>query len=159
MWRLPDKLNTKDAAVLVLAIGIQESALRNRTQRNGPARGYHQFEQGGGIQGVLTHQASSPLARQLLIDLDYPTLTTIPEAYEAVAHNDILDAGFARLLIYTLPQPLPDRADEKESWAQYLLTWRPGLQRPALWHQAHATALATVNAVATQPPFSITWLK
>ena len=49
---LPPAMDTPDARVLLLAIGLQESKFSHRLQIGGPARGYWQFEQGGGVRGV-----------------------------------------------------------------------------------------------------------
>src|SRR5262245_41905895 len=54
----------------LLTIGLQESALVARYQASpsaspGAAKGFFQFESGGGVRGVMTHQASAQLARRL----------------------------------------------------------------------------------------------
>src|SRR6476646_617594 len=72
---LPKKLDTPEARVLLLAIGLQESRLVDRYQvldggAKGPARGLWQFERGtkasrGGVWGVFLHRASSDPLRLL----------------------------------------------------------------------------------------------
>ena len=47
------RVDSPEAEVLLLAIATQESALRHRTQVGGPARGYWQFERGGGLAGIM----------------------------------------------------------------------------------------------------------
>ena len=47
---LPPKFDTPEARVMMLAIGMQESRFLHRKQIGGPARGFFQFEEGGGVQ-------------------------------------------------------------------------------------------------------------
>lgn len=50
---LPAKMDTPKARVMMLAIGMQESRFEHRKQIGGPARGFFQFEEAGGVRGVL----------------------------------------------------------------------------------------------------------
>jgi hypothetical protein len=126
---LPAKMGSEGATIMLLAIGLQESGLALRQQIHGPARGLWQFEQGGGVHGILTHPATTALARKLCATRGCPA--TERSAYLALAGDDILAAGFARLLLWTDPEPLPD--NESDGWDCYLRTWRPGKPRPAHW--------------------------
>lgn len=128
---LPDRMTSHAATVCMLAIAYQESAMQHRRQIGGPARGYWQFEQGGGVRGVLNHSASKPAIRSVLTALDYDPASTPAECYVAIEHNDVLAAAFARLLLWTDPAPLPTTADA--AWALYLRTWRPGKPHPEKW--------------------------
>ena len=56
MALLPDRMDTPEARVMMLAIGLQESRFVHRRQIKGPARGFWQFEQGGGVIGVVSRQ-------------------------------------------------------------------------------------------------------
>lgn len=123
---LPAKMDTPAARAMVVAICLQESRLQHRRQINGPARGYAQFEQGGGVRGVLTHPASQPHIQAVLAALDYGPNTGADECYIAIEHNDILAAAFARLLLWTLPGHLPARNAPGIAWSQYVSAWRPG---------------------------------
>ena len=130
---LPPNMDSTAACAMVIAICLQESRLRHRRQTNGPARGYAQFEQGGGVRGVLTHPASKPHIRAVLSDLDYPEGADAEVCYAAIEHNDILAAAFARLLLWTLPDKLPERDAPETGWQQYIRAWRPGKPHRATW--------------------------
>src|SRR5690606_35531315 len=52
---LPSRMDSDRATVMLLAIGLQESRFEHRRQIKGPARGFWQFERGGGVRGVMTH--------------------------------------------------------------------------------------------------------
>jgi hypothetical protein len=129
---LPQSMDTKPARAMVIAICLQESRLKHRKQINGPARGYAQFELGGGVTGVLNHPASKPHIQKVLQTMDYDP--NAGECYTAIAHNDILAAAFARLLLYTLPQLLPVRTDPEGGWEQYIDAWRPGAPHRGTWN-------------------------
>lgn len=116
------------AAVALLAIALQEGGkegqIAYRQQISGPARGPWMFEQGGGVHGVMTHQATAKLAGQLLARRGVPK--TERSAYLALAADDILACGFARLLLFTDPAPLPSVGYGTAMWEYYLRNWRPG---------------------------------
>ena len=60
---LPARMRSREAVVMLLAIGLQESLFRYRRQMaNGPARGFWQFEKMGGVAGVLQHRTTTALA-------------------------------------------------------------------------------------------------
>lgn len=140
---LPAKLTSPQAFVMLIAIGLQESGLTDRVQKNGgPARGLWQFEQGGGIRGVLRHDATGGLAAQVCEARDVPAVAA--HVWAQLPHDDILAAAFARLLLYSDPQPLPKLGDEVGAWALYLRTWRPGRPHPERWPGNYAQALLAV---------------
>lgn len=125
---LPPAMDSREARVIVLAIGFQESDFEARRQHgDGPARGFWQFERGGGVRGVLEHPATRAAAASLLDTLNYSS----EDVYAALEHNDLLACAFARLLLWTHPAPMP--ADGPAAWAYYLATWRPGKPRPDEW--------------------------
>src|SRR5688572_796908 len=69
---LPPKMESDAAKVMLLAIAFQESGCRYRYQLvGGPARGFWQFEQAGGVLGVLTHKKSKDIAYDVLEKLRY----------------------------------------------------------------------------------------
>lgn len=142
---LPERMDSGMARQMLIAIAIQESDCRYRQQVlrrgrhwwewRGPARGFWMFESAG-LLGVLQHRATARLAHELLAKLAYPSPPAmlpawLSEAHLALKYDDILAAGMARLLLWTLPQPLP--ASASEGWAQYLSAWRPGRERPEAW--------------------------
>lgn len=120
---------------MLLSIAGQESAFKHRYQitavkdRKGPARGYWQFERMGGVAGVMQHRSSSAKAKALAAFCDVPWDTkTIWERLEV---NDNLAVGFARLLLWTDPRPLPLKF--QEGWNYYIRNWRPGKPHPDKW--------------------------
>jgi hypothetical protein len=134
-----------EARALMLTIGLQESGLIHRRQVGGPARSFWQFERGG-LAGVLTHRATHDRIREALATLSYhPDTWTTRACGVAVEHNDVLAAAFARCLLWTLPGPLPSRADPVVGWAQYLHAWRPGTPRVETWDAHWAAAWTAVT--------------
>lgn len=127
-----------DAQRLLLAIAIQESGLTHRKQIGGPARGWWQFEAGGGVAGVMTHPATKDAARAVCDYLHIPFTRT--EVYEAIAYNNEIDVAFARLLLYPDPHRLPERDEEDKAWAYYIRNWRPGKPDRARWSGSWDTA-------------------
>lgn len=125
----PKAGNTRAERMLV-AIAAQESALMYRVQMGGgPATGLWQFERAGGVAGVLRHPASRAAAAEMCrLLLVRPEVETV---HLTLVNNDLLGAAFARLLLLTDPQPLPD--DQDAAWSYYLRTWRPGKPRPTKW--------------------------
>jgi hypothetical protein len=125
---LPAAMDSPAARAMVLAICLQESDLQHRRQQgHGPARGYAQFEQVG-VAGVLMHQASRLHAVRVCEALDVPA--TPAAVHAALEYHDVLTVAFARLLLWTHPDPLPpDEHHWEIGWAQYLACWRPGKPR------------------------------
>mgnify|MGYP001033729598 CR=1 FL=1 len=145
---LPDRMDSAAARTMLFAIAYQESAMQHRRQVGGPARGYWQFEQGGGVRGVLNHPTSMVHIRGVLAALNYGSGATSAECYIAIEHNDILAAAFARLLLWTDAEPLPTDADG--GWDLYLRTWRPGKPHPDKWPGNFQKAQSAV-ALTTKP--------
>jgi hypothetical protein len=120
------------ARVMMLAITGQEADAQFRRQHgNGPARGLWQFERGGGVAGVLSHRSSARLAAALCEWRGVEASTTA--VHPALERDDVLAAGFARLLLWTDAKPLPSLDAEDVAWAYYLRNWRPGKPHPATW--------------------------
>lgn len=154
---LPAKMESPQAVVMLLAIGLQESQFTYRRQMgNGPARSFWQAEQGGGmVTGLLRYRVDS--VRELATGLCAVrgVVPAAPDVWNAIEHDDVLAAGLARLLLYTDPARLPDLGDEAGAWDLYLRTWRPGAhsrgdagQRAALrkkWAANYAAALEVVR--------------
>lgn len=133
------------ARVMLVAIGGQETnlAVRRQQPNNGPARGWFQFESGGGVKGVMTHGASSKQARQLCDGLVVPfDQATV---YEALAWSDPLAVGFARLLLWTDAAALPAIGDQDGAWNYYLRNWRPGKPKPDAWPKHYQAAVQVVS--------------
>lgn len=148
---LPASFDSAAARVMLLAIGLQESGFAHRVQLPrkaggppGPARGFWQFERGGGVTGVLTHAASAPLASEVCKECG-----VVPEpqpAWLALAQRDDLACVFARLLLYTDPHPLPAIGDEESAWQYYLRNWRPGAPHRDRWAVGYPKAVAALES-------------
>lgn len=149
---LGERYGKPEAQVMVLAIGGQETkylARRQIIKKNGklvpegPATGFWQFELGGGVTGVMTHPASKALAQRLC------EARAVPFNREAVwaqlQYDDVLAAGFARLLLLTDPRPLPKIGDSEPAWQCYIRNWRPGKPHPETWATAYLEALKAVG--------------
>lgn len=121
---LPGRFWSRPALWLLLAIAMQESGLAHRSQVGGPARGLWQFEQRGGVAGVLGHEATRLEARAIC--LKRAVAPTAGDVYLALGHDDLLACAIARLLVYTDPAPLPRMGDTAAAAAYYQRTWRPG---------------------------------
>jgi len=141
---LPAKMDTPAARVELLAIGLQESRFLHRRQLGGgPARGFWQFERGGGVRGVLTHPASREHAYRICsIRGVEPVAAAVHQALEA---DDVLAAVFARLLLWTDAWRLPAVGDVQGAWDMYIRTWRPGKPHPQTWGGLYAQAVAAVG--------------
>lgn len=139
---LPPALISTPAKAMLIAIGLQESRFISRMQIGGPARSYFQFESGGGVKGVLSHQYTKPIIEAILQRLDIPDDRV--EIFEAMAWNDSLATVFARLLLWTVPEDLPGEGEHDESWRQYVTTWRPGKPRRDSWNVFYDQAWSTV---------------
>ncbi len=139
---LPAKMAGAKAEVQMLAIGLQESRFEHRRQIGGPAVGFFQFEQGGGVRGVLTHPASRDHASAICRARGIPASASA--VYSALATDDVLAAAFARLLLWTDPAALPAVGEMAAAWDLYLRTWRPGKPHPNSWKGLYMQAMAAV---------------
>lgn len=140
---LPAHLDSAPARLMLLAIGLQESRFEHRRQIGGPARGFWQFEQGGGVLGVYRHHNTHELLRLLCRERD---CNFDPRAiYGQIDSDDVLAAGLARLLLYADPKPLPDLGDAESAWDCYIRSWRPGKPHPKTWPDLYAQALQHVT--------------
>jgi hypothetical protein len=145
---LPHQMDTPEARVMLLSIGLQESRFTDRQQKGGgPARSFWQFEQGtpaskGGVWGLYLHSASaywlSHLCASQGVSFDPASI------YKALATNDVLGAGCARLLLFTDPRKLPSVSDVQGSWQTYARVWNPGKPKPDTWPALHAQAAAAI---------------
>lgn len=141
--QLPTKMDTAAARVLLLAIGLQESRFVHRRQIGGPARGFWQFEQGGGVRGVLTHPASREEAYRICEARGVDPLASA--VYPALETDDVLAAAFARLLMWTDAWRLPAVGDVQGGWELYTRTWRPGKPHARTWPALYAQAAREVG--------------
>lgn len=143
MWKLlPDKMNSREAKAMMLAIGMQESRFIFRHQQTGPAGGFWEFEEAG-VRGVMGHPASRGLASDILSTMSYaPTVAMIQDALD---HNDILAAVMARLLLWTHPAPLPREGEYGKAYSYYLTLWRPGHPRPETFPPFYQEAWRLLN--------------
>ena len=157
---LPARMDSPEARVLMLAICGQEADFHHRWQVvdrarpgvMGPARGLWQFERGGGVKGVLTHERTKALAANVCRLRGISA--TVDAVYNRLHADDVLAAAFARLLLWSSPRALPAVGQEQAAFDFYLREWRPGAwtngstaQRETLrrkWAGYYATARATI---------------
>lgn len=132
MKLLPANMDSKQARVMLLAIGLQESRFTERRQlvgnpprAIGPAKSFWQGEKSGGmVRGVRNHDATRKMAAEL-----YKALGVEPNdesIWNAIETDDVLAAGLARLLLWSDPLKLPALGDVENAFQLYLRTWRPG---------------------------------
>lgn len=147
---LPKPMDTPQARVMMAACAYQESGFNHRAQvldsgAKGPARGWWQFERGGGVRGVMRHQASRYWAHSLCLarGVEFDSLAI----WNAIEVDDVLAAGFARLLLFTDPWRLPSLADVDGAWDLYERTWRPGKPHRHRWNANHERAIELVMGV------------
>lgn len=141
---LPPNMRSRDAEILLLAIGFQESGFLVREQYgDGPAHGFWQFEKNGGVRGVLEHRSSRGWATEVCYSC---AIRAEPEAvWRRLTTDDRLGAAFARLLLWTAPKALPQAGWIEESWQYYLDLWRPGKPHPERWTVNYGKAMAVIN--------------
>lgn len=141
---LPAGMDTPEARAQLLAIALQESRFAHRRQMSsGPARGFWQFELAGGVAGVLTNAQTKPHIERVLETLCYPAAAS--GCYDAIEHNDVLAAAFARLLLYATPGALPRVYQAEKGWQLYVNAWRPGKPHRETWNELFAKAWSLVG--------------
>lgn len=146
---LPAQMTSPEAMVMMFAIGFQESELEQRQQLDkygkptGPAKGLWQFERLGGTRGVINHPASRYWAK-ILCDARGVKFNATA-VWNTLKTDDILAAGFARLLLFTDPKKLPALGDPKSAWNLYIRTWRPGKPHPKKWSENYDKAMDIVT--------------
>jgi hypothetical protein len=137
-------MDSPQARVMLLTIGQQESRFEYRRQMgNGPAKGFWQFERGGGVKGCINHPSSAPHLRTLCAARGVEF--TAQAVWDAIEHDDVLAAGLARLLLWTDPDKLPAVNDVDAAWGLYLRTWRPGKPHVRTWADFHRKAREFVH--------------
>ena len=172
---LPEKMRKNSAAVRVhlltfnrqedpQALGYQKVSRTAATNpanfidgtdkwAKGPARGNWQFEQGGGVKGVLKHPSTAAYAKAVC-----EARGVEPEqgaVWLALETDQVLAAAFARLLMWTDPQALPAVGQVKDSFDLYLRLWRPGAysrgtpaEKDALWKKFQRNYIDSMDEVA-----------
>jgi hypothetical protein len=143
---LPAAMDTPEARSMIVAVCLQETGLAKRRQLGGgTARGYAQFEPVG-VRGVLKHQASGARLREVCTALDISG--TYQAIHRALEFHDPLTVCCARLLLRTLPAPLPTAEQDAVAWEQYLDAWRPGRPRPETWGVNFSVAWELIQGAA-----------
>lgn len=142
---LPMSMDSQLARLMMLAIGLQESKFEHRFQvlndpsQKGPARGLWQFERGGGVKGVMTHHTTTGHAHRLCAERG--VAWDAPAIWAKLEFDDLLACGFARLLLFSDPKPLPAVWDVDAAWELYAKrTWRPGKPHRETWDSYHLQA-------------------
>ena len=153
----PPSYDSVAVRLLLLTIGLQESRFTSRRQLitkevdgkkalvpEGPAIGFWQFELGnkvsrGGVWGVLNHFRVGPHARAFATALGYAPDAEV--VWKAMQTDDVLAAGFARLLLLSDASRVPAVGDVNEAWECYTKrTWRPGKPHRSTWDGFYAQA-------------------
>jgi len=121
---LPESLRSNEAKAFLVAICLQESQLvRRRQMAGGPAHSFLQFELGT-VELVWKHESTKKAASAICDTLSIPKAPL--GVFVAMEYHDILACYFGRLLLMTVPRPLPIKGDVENSWSEYVRTWRPG---------------------------------
>jgi hypothetical protein len=148
---LPKQMDTPAARVMLYAIGLQESRFLHRRQLvgnpprpTGPAKGFWQFERGGGCLGVVTHATSRYWMHSICKDRHVPF--TSLALWHAIEKDDVLAAAAARLLLFTDPHKLPEFGDANKAWNLYIRTWRPGKPHRQTWAEFYSQAVRIVRS-------------
>lgn len=147
---LPNKMDSKEARIMLLAIGFQESRFEHRRQLVGspprpvgPAKSFWQGERGGGmVHGVRTHRGVKDHANTLYKARGVQS--TNQAIWDAIENDDVLAAGLARLLLWTDPHKLPTIGDVDGAWDLYIRTWRPGKPHRSSWDAMYSKAMAVL---------------
>lgn len=155
---LPPKMDSSEARVMLLTIGLQESRFQARRQvivvnrhgrqqlvAEGPAKSFWMGERGGGmVHGVRVHPATRQYAARL-----YAVRGVAPRdaaIWNAIERDDVLAAGLARLLLFSDPYKLPGLGHTQLAWELYCQrTWKPGLPRRDTWDGYYQRALDFVT--------------
>lgn len=154
---LPARMDSPEARVMLLTIGLQESAFRDRRQLilvkrggrtqlvpEGPAKSFWMGERGGGlVHGVRVHPATRAYAKTLY------TLRGVAardvSIWNAIERDDVLAAGLARLLLFSDPYKLPALGHTQLAWECYYRVWKPGKPRRDEWNGYYVRALDFVT--------------
>lgn len=140
---LPPQMTSDESLVLLFAIGLQESRFEHTHQIGGPAHGWWQFEKNGACINVMTHRATKELAKKICAELHVPF--THSAIFAELETNVNLATCFARLELYTNPNPLPAIGKEHTAWDYYLRTWRPGHPHPKTWSEMYWRSVGFVT--------------
>lgn len=135
---MPMRLDSPEARVMLLTIGKQESRFIYRRQVNGPARGFWQFEEGGGVRGVIMHPSTIALIQEVCAARQVSC--NVPAVYRAIENDDVLACCLARLFLWTDSRALPAIDDVDGAWNCYVRVWRPGKPHRETWDAFHAEA-------------------
>lgn len=116
-------MDTPEARIMLLAIGLQESRFEHRRQLvgnpprpTGPAKSFWQAEQGGGmVHGVRLLAVTSAAAAHLYQARGVAARDVA--IWDAIEHDYVLAAGLARLLLWSDPRLLPGLGNEVAAWA------------------------------------------
>lgn len=138
------KWESPEATLQLLAIGLQETVFLTRVQYGkGPARSFWQFEEGGGVNGVMKHHVVGKYCKLVCEALGVPFERHA--IWKAMETNDVLGACMARLLLYSSPKALPKLGEQQAAWDMYEDNWRPGKPHPEKWPAYYKAALKEVQ--------------
>jgi hypothetical protein len=138
-----------ERAVLLLAIAIQESDLKHRSQwPTGPAKSWWQIELKTAVDCCTRCE---------------PVQKLCAEVGSEYWSSDIAACAIAAGILRITPGILPKVGDRDGAWEYYLKAWRPGKPRPERWQEAHEKAVQTITWPSFRPikeghPYSDSWV-
>lgn len=137
---LPGRFASREASVLLLAIGLQESGFQARQPgRDGAGRGYWRMEQRA-VHAVLGTESTRLTARAVC--LLRALAPTDGDVYRGIGHDDMLAFALARLLLWTEGTKLPSVGDADGAFRAYQRCW-PGATSDG-WAEHYALAMRVV---------------
>lgn len=146
---LPEKMDSPEVRVLMVAIGLQESRFQDRYQLpGGPGRSFWHFDEIA-IARILTHPSTVAFTRQVCNFLRIKHCTS--SCYISIAYNDALASVFARLNLWieenfiSDPVDLPLLGQVDKAWSYYIRVWNPEKPRPELWDEFYSQAVRIVK--------------
>lgn len=141
--------DTRDARLMLVAAGMQESRFEARDQGDpdvpGPARGLWQFEKIACRDFVerghrrLQHAVRCRRAIGVLEPMRLWWLIGEPR-FDPVACLLARDALFRHVA-----EPLPQPGDVDEAWRQYVAAWKPGQRDRERWTRSYAASLEALR--------------
>ena len=144
------------AALMVLAIPIQETGLRTRVQvGSGIAHSFWQFELGSSRGGLIRLFSHCTAGAKLIAYADAAGLPfDAVHCYDMIATEagDNYACACARALLLADGAPLPAVGDDEGAWKCYLRNWNPGdaqrhpLETRKRWTQSYAQALDALES-------------
>lgn len=138
---------TPESDLEMIAIAGQESGWVARAQAgHGPAHGLWQFEEPGGVAGVLEAVATRGFAEKVCQALALPAqASAIWSTMVLPGVGDKAAFAWARLLLWSDKMALPAVGSEEVGWEYYLRNWRPGAPSRSRWGGVYPQAMTVLG--------------